>query len=437
MDLTKGNISKNLILFSIPIVLTLMSSIALSLSDQIIVARCLGQNALATISSINGIVGLAYILLHGFSSSLTIIASKAFKNRETLEKNKVFASGIFLSLLSSLVFMIIFIGLSDYWVKILHVPSVIINDASYCLKIYGFSFIFMMFIHMFSSLFQGFNDSRTPMIIQISMNILNILLDLLFLYVFHCSVEYAVYASLISSMIGSIFMYCIFQHHYHLDRHVSLQWDYLKHVLVLSLSMMLQESIMNICGMLICTKVNTLGITAINLNTACENIQNFYILIFIGLSNAFTVFIGTHYSIKSYQRILDGVKSMMQIGFILFIFVSILCILTYPSLLRLYIQDLDPFSKHYSTFYMIAMIISLLAYLIKYMIDGFMKTFENMKEFIMSSFINLFGRCLIFYMLVPYLGLYSLPIALIISIYLSMIYNLYYYLKKYLPMLKK
>ena len=295
----------------------------------------------------------------------------------------------------------------------------------------------MMFIHMFSSLFQGFNDSRTPMMIQISMNILNILLDLLFLYVFHCSVEYAVYASLISSIIGSIFMYFMFQHHYHLDRHVPLQWDYLKHVLVLSLSMMLQESIMNICGMLICTKVNTFGITAINLNTACENIQNFYILIFIGLSNAFTVFIGTHYSIKSYQRILDGVKSMMKIGFILFIFVAILCILTYPFLLRLYIQDLNTFSKHYSTFYMVAMILSLLAYLIKYMIDGFMKTFENMKEFIISSFINLFGRCLIFYILVPYLGLYSLPIALIISIYLSMMYNLYYYLKKYLPMLKK
>lgn len=436
MDLTNGPITKQLIRFSIPIIFTMIASMALSIADQIIVANCLGQKALATISSINGIVGLAYILLNGFSNAFTILASKAFKNDDPLEKNRVFVYAMILSAISAIVFMIIFVCLSSWWIQLLHVPHEIAQQSTYCLQIYGFSFVFMMIINMFSSLFNGFNDSRTPMIIQVSMNILNIILDLIFLEVFHLYVEFAVYASFISSIIGAIIMFIVFSHRYPMHIRISFEWTYFKRIFSLSLSMMFQQSIMNICGMLMSMKVNTFGVSLINLNTACENIQNLFILVFIAVTNAFAIFLGTNYAARCYQRMLDGVKSMLKIGSVLLIIVSVICFFTYPYLLKLYIPKLDDFGIHYSQCYMIAMMISLLGFYIKYMIDGFMKIYENMKEFIMSSFLNLCGRMVIFYLFVNLLGLYALPLALIISVYLSMTYNLYFYFKKYRPLLR-
>lgn len=436
MDLTKGLITKQLICFSIPIIFTLIASMALSIADQIIVANCLGQNALATISSINGIVGLAYILLNGFSNAFTVIASKAFKDDDPLEKNRVFVYAMILSAISALVFIVIFVCLSSWWIHMLHVPNEISQQSAYCLRIYGFSFVFMMLNNMFSSLFNGFNNSKTPMLIQVSMNILNIVLDFVFLQLFHLQVEYAVYASLISSFIGAVVMSIVFHHRYPMNTHISFEWHYFKRIFSLSLSMMFQQSIMNICGMLMSMKVNTFGVPLINLNMACENIQNLFILIFIGSTNAFAVFLGTNYAAKCYQRMLDGVKSMLIIGSVLFIIVSIVCLFTYPYLLKLYIQELDVFGIQYSQCYMLAMIVSLLGFYIKYTIDGFMKTYENMKEFIISSSLNLCGRMIVFYLFVNRLGLYALPLALIVSIYLSMFYNLYFYFRIYKPMLK-
>ncbi len=433
MDLTQGNITKQLIRFSLPIILSTVASVAISISDNIIVATCLGQNALATISSISSIVALAYILINGFASAITIVASKAFTDES---KNTIYNQSRFLGIISSIVLFVVFVFGSSIFTKMLSVPESIIVDATACLRVYGVSFVFAMLNNIYTSLFQGFNDSKTPTIINLTTNGLNIVLDLFFMGVLDLPVISATYASMLALMIGTI-IFTVVYHHNYATHNKKVILSEIKSLVVLSFSMMLQQGVMSICSMLISIQINRLGIYAININTACENLHNLLILTFIGLTNAFSIFLGTNLAANKKDRMLEGTKSLVKIGIVCYIFIAIIGYCIYPYLLKLYIQDYNPYIGDFTNAYRFASIISLFAFFLKYMVDAFFKVYENMKQFVLSSCINIMSRVLIVTLLISSIELYALPIALVSSILISMAFNLILFFKQYLPLIEE
>ena len=426
MDLSEGKISTKLIRFSIPIIISLVGAVAYQIADNIIVSNCCGQNALATISSISGVVALGYILLNGFSQAFTIIASKNIE-----DKQKVYDHAFILSFAGGALLALLFLVFGNLMIKIMQVPSDISKEALACLIVYGISFFPSMMMELYTSLFNGFNDSKTPMYINMGANVLNIILDYVFLGIFDLPVIYAPIASLIAITINYLLNYLFFKRNYRLSFHLNIESAYLWNIFKLSGSMMFQQSIMNICGMMMSIKINTMGIETITINTATENILNLYILAFVGFTDAYSIFIGTNLGKEKYTRIKEGLHEALKIGITLMLVMGIIAYFSYFTLLKLYISDLSAFQLKFASFYRYAMLLSFIAYFFKYLLDGYPKAYEEMKYYLTSSFLNLGVRMIVLYALVPFIGINALGICLLASIYISMLYNIYIYFTKY------
>lgn len=122
INLTEGNITKNLFLFSLPLILGNLLQQFYNIADTFIVGRFIGEEALAAVgSSYTLMVFLTSIILGlcmGSSAFFSIQYGK--KDMERL-KNSFYLSFIFIGIVTLLLNTLVFLGL-DSIIQILQIP---------------------------------------------------------------------------------------------------------------------------------------------------------------------------------------------------------------------------------------------------------------------------------------------------------------------------
>ena len=317
-SLTQGPITRNMLLFALPLMCGNLLQQMYNIADTWVVGRFLGADALAAVgSSYTLMTFLTSIVLGLCMGSGAVISMQYGGGEEARMRQSVFQSFALIAGISLAVNLLVYLGLNGIlWV--LRVPVEIRPlMKQYLVMIFGGIFATFLY-NYFANLLRAIGNSMVPLVFLAVSSILNVVLDLVCVLVLHWGVQGAAIATVFSQFVSGvgIGLYTLKQFPELCPRREDCKWD--KHNLgtILNLSVMtsVQQSIMNFGILMVQGLVNSFGTVIMAAFAAAVKIDSFAYMPVQDFGNAFSTFIAQNYGAKQNDRIRSGLKSAVLIS---------------------------------------------------------------------------------------------------------------------------
>lgn len=200
-----NNVLKTLIMLSIPTILEEVLSTLLQYVDTAMVGQ-LGEKATASVSTTTTIGWLTYAIPAAVAVAMLALASKANGAKDYEKLRKLSGQSILFSFSIGIVLEIVALVLAPFIPVWMGVESDIIKPAAEYFFILSTTLFLRTSARVFAAMIRATKDTKTPMIISASENILNVLLNYILIYKAGMGVKGAAIGSAISYGIGGIAM---------------------------------------------------------------------------------------------------------------------------------------------------------------------------------------------------------------------------------------
>lgn len=341
-DLTKGSVTKAMLLFAGPLMLGNMLQQLYNIVDTLIVGRCLGADALASVGSSFTLISFLTSMILGLCMGSGALFSILFG----AGKEEQLKRCLFLSFLLIGTCMIILNAAVLYYaapiLHILQVPEDIFTETEQYVRIifYGLGFTFLY--NYFACVMRAIGNSVMPLVFLAVSTALNIGLDLLFILVFGIGVAGAAWATILSQAVSAvcIMLYCLFQVPVcRLRRsHMQFERNAFKEIAQYSFSTCIQQSIMNFGILMIQGLVNSFGVTVMAAFAAAVKIDAFAYMPVQDFGNAFSTFIAQNFGAGQKERIRQGIRSAVCTAVVFCIIISFAVTVFAKQLLCIFID---------------------------------------------------------------------------------------------------
>ena len=202
---------KTLIHLSLPAVMQQLMGTLLQYVDTAMVGH-LGEAETASVSTSTTVNWLVHSIPYGLTVGLLSTLSQAVGRGDRTEMKRLAAMGSRISLWLGLALTAVCLGISPFLPTWMQAAEKIRRPASDYFFVVSLPLVFSVTGSMFASAMHAVKDTRTPMIINLSANALNVLLNYLFIYRFSMGVMGAACATAISTALGGAGMLLAFRH---------------------------------------------------------------------------------------------------------------------------------------------------------------------------------------------------------------------------------
>ena len=319
-DMTVGSPAKMIINFTLPIFLGNVFQQLYNMADTIIVGKFVGAKALAAVGSTGTIMFLIIGFLTGLTAGFTVPTSQKFGAGDMKAMRKTVGSAVILSAVVSAVMTVIsMIGMRSL-LKLMNTPDDIFQDAyAYIMVICGGIFAQVLY-NLLASILRALGNSKTPLYFLILAAGLNVVLDLVFIIIFHMGAAGAAYATVVSQGVSGLLclVYIIKKVPIlHLKREDwRLDGMLVKIQLGVGLPMALQYSITAIGSMMMQSALNILGSLVIAGFTAGSKIEQLVTQAYVALGTTMATYCAQNMGAGKVDRIRKGFKSSTMIGIV-------------------------------------------------------------------------------------------------------------------------
>ena len=305
-QMTEGNISKQLVLFAIPILISNLFQQLYNTVDTAIVGRFVGANALAAVGTCNLVVVFMIYFFIGLSNGSSIVLSQCFGESDEEKVSKTVHTTMGLSFISGIILMVVGLLSAETILKLMNTPENVIGHAVTYIKVYFLSMIPMMIFNMGTGILRAMGDSKTPLYYLGSAGVLNIILDLVFIIVFNMGVMGAALATTLSQTLSAILIMRKLLttdeiYKLHLNK-IKIDKEILKRISVL------------VCfsNIIVQSKVNLFGLDVMAALTVYYKVEGFIYMPIEALAMAASNFIGQNIGAKNVDRVKKGKSLSMK-----------------------------------------------------------------------------------------------------------------------------
>ncbi len=326
--LTEGNITKQIILFALPILIGVSLQRIYVLVDTMMVGRLLGAKELSAVGAASSISIMFIELCNSLTSGFSIIIAQFFGAEDNSKMKKSLAGTYLLSVVFGLILTVVGFFLINpllIWTK---VPSELFAESSIYLKVLILGLMTSLIYNMMANILRSVGDSTIPLVFLIISVTLNIFLDYFFIAVVKKGVMGAAIATIISQGVAglSCVVFCIFKRKILSVSFADFKIELPIYKLLVSQgsAMALMLSIVTVSSVILQTGINSLGSTLIAGYTAGRKYLE--LLMMPGASLAMTAasFASQNFGAKKFDRIKKGINKMYIIGFIWSFFAAII-----------------------------------------------------------------------------------------------------------------
>lgn len=197
-DLTSGSVSKNLILFALPFMLSNLIQSLYNIADMLIVGRYIGKVGISGVNIGGQVTFIMTNVAVSICAGATIIIAQYIGAKDRTNANKTIATlltFLLIMAISATAFMLIF---DDVVLHIIQTPPESYQYAKDYLGITILGSVFIFGYNALSGIMRGLGDSKTPLYLVGGACLINIGLDLLFVGKFNMQVRGAAIATIIS-----------------------------------------------------------------------------------------------------------------------------------------------------------------------------------------------------------------------------------------------
>lgn len=206
-DLTKGNVWKQLVVFAVPFFISNLIQCIYGVADMMIVSRFGGTNSVSGVSISSMVMLIVINLAGGIATGGTVMIGQ-FLGAGEREKIKESISTLFVTLaVLSFILMGLLFGFINPLLRALNTPPEAYREAYGYLLVSIVGIVFIFGYNALGAVMRGMGDGKTPLKFITVACIVNIILDLVFVKVFHMGAAGAAVATVIAqgfSMISCV-----------------------------------------------------------------------------------------------------------------------------------------------------------------------------------------------------------------------------------------
>lgn len=342
--LTEGSIWKKMLAFAFPLFLGNLFQQFYNTADSLIVGNLLGSNALAAVSSSGSLIFLLVGFFNGIAVGAGVVIARYYGAREFKELQKAIHTTVGFGILCGLALMVLGLLLAPKMLVWMKTPEEVLPESISYFRIYFLGSLGFVLYNNFVGILQSVGDSRHPLYYLIFSSVVNIVLDLLFVGVFHFGVGSAAAATVISQFVSAgLCLYRLMRkspEEYRVSlRKIQLNRFMLGQIIRNGLPAGIQNSVISIANVFVQSNINSFGKVAMAGCGAYSKVEGFAGLPVTCFSMALTTFISQNLGARKYDRVKKGAKFGILCGMGLTEVIGLILYVTMPVWISLFNND--------------------------------------------------------------------------------------------------
>lgn len=309
LDILNGSIWNKLPLFALPVAATGILEQLFNASDVAIVGNFSSTDrtvAIAAVGANSPVIGVILNLFIGISLGTNVVIANAIGRKDKEAVGQAVHTSVLAAFLGGLLVTL----LGEWWIgsllNLLNVPADVFPYALLYIRIYLLGMPVIFLYNFEAAIFRSTGDTRTPLIALAFSGVLNVILNLVFVVLFHMTVNGVAIATVISNVVSSSILFRKLMHSdkwIRIDLHqLRIEKDCLCKILRIGLPAGIQSAVFNLANLVIQSAINSLGTVVIAASSAAYNIEILVYYIFNSFSQACTTFVGQNYGAGQIQR---------------------------------------------------------------------------------------------------------------------------------------
>ncbi len=307
MDMCNGPLLHKIIIFAVPVVLSGILQLLFNAADIVVVGRFAGNQALAAVGSTSALINLLINVFIGLSVGANVLVARFYGSKQESEMHDMVHTAVATALVSGV--FLVFLGclLASPALRLMGTPDDVIGQSVIYMRIYFVGMPAMMAYNFGSAILRAIGDTKRPLYYLLVAGIVNVVLNLVFVIVFHMGVAGVALATAISQTISAaLVLRCLMQMDgmCHLDlKELKISRDKLFKMIQIGVPAGLQGALFSVSNVLIQSSVNSFGSTAMAGNTAGANVEGFVYTAMNSFYQTAISFTGQNYGAMKFRRI--------------------------------------------------------------------------------------------------------------------------------------
>ena len=343
IDMTTGSIWKCMVSFAIPVFIGHLFQQLYNTADSIIVGNFVGKEALAAVSSSGNLIFMMTGFFMGLCMGAGVIISRYLGARDFEKMQKTIHTAVAFALCCGATLSVLGLWLAPKLLVLMKTPENVLPLSITYFRIFFFGSFFSLTYNVCAGILQAVGDSKSPLKFLIIASITNIILDLVFVGVFHWGVAGAAAATVISQMLSAVmgFRKLVKSEGYyklHLNK-IRFDLSRLKEILHQGIPSGINNSIISIANVVVQSNINAFGDTAMAGCGTYSKIEGFIFIPIMSFAMAITTFIGQNLGAGNHERALKGSRFGILAAVVSAEILGVILWLTCPWVIPLFNDD--------------------------------------------------------------------------------------------------
>ena len=335
--MTKGRPLTLLLKFVLPIFLGFIFQQFYNMVDTVIVGRYVSPTALAAVGSTGTIMFMIMGLANGMTTGYTVLISQKYGAEDYEGARVAFVNAILLGIISTAVVTVIALSVMHPLLRLMNTPADIYNDAYAYISTICAGSIALIGYNLLAASLRAIGNSKTPLYFLIFSALLNIVLDLVFIVVFHLGTFGAALATDLSQAASAVLCMIYIVRKVSVLRPKARDWhlhkEYSLKQLNIGIPMALQFGITASGTMVMQSSINIYGSTAVTGFTAAGKVVNLMTAGMPSIGQTIAAYAGQNFGYGDLDRVNQGTKDAMKIAAVYSIINGILSVVLLPVII--------------------------------------------------------------------------------------------------------
>ncbi len=400
INMTEGALLPKVLMFSLPLIASGILQLLFNAADMVVVGQWAGKECLAAVGSTGSLINLMVNVFIGLSVGGSVAVAKSFGANDPAAVHRSVHTAMSLAIIAGLAVGVLGFVFCRPLLKLMDNP--VLDLATTYMKIYFLGMPFNMVYNFGASILRAVGDTKRPLIYLTIAGVVNVVLNLILVIVFHMNVAGVAIATVVSQAVSAaLVVMCLMRSHgvVHLEvRELRIHKKQLIDIAKVGLPAGLQGSLFSISNVLIQSSVNSFGEVVVAANSAGGNLEGFVYTAMNAIHQAALTFASQNLGAGKIKRVCRSVWVCIATVTVIGLVFGNLMLLCGKPLLSLYLDDpsaIDPLTGVTVLEYGVKRLSWMLPlYCLCGLMDVMVGTLRGVGYSIMPMIVSLTGACL-------------------------------------------
>ena len=341
-SMIEGPLLPNIISYTIPIILTSVLQLLFNAADLVVVGRFCGSISVAAVGATGSITTLVINLFMGLSVGAGVCVAHAVGAKEHEQTHRTVHTALPTALVGGAVLTVIGIAFAKPLLTMMGTPEKVLPLSTLYMRLYFGGMVFNMVYNFSASILRAVGDTKSPLIYLTLAGVVNVLLNLMFVTVFHMDVAGVALATTISQAVSAVLVGALMRRTDSCKLMLKKMRFYkpqLAKMIRIGLPAGLQGSLFSISNVIVQSSINSFGEIVMSGNAAAANIEGFVYVSLNAFAQTTVNFVGQNAGAHKYDRAKKTLLLCVSCATVVGLTIGLAAYFFGPNLLSIYITD--------------------------------------------------------------------------------------------------